>query len=77
MEVENLVTHSLYETERSTLSSICSVKVKKRIKVVRVKGEEEGESMQSDQGLPTSSDKGILEFNRKNALSIPNRISKR
>ena len=54
MEVENLVTHSLYETERSTLSSICSVKVKKRIKVVRVKGEEErrvqGEGEEEEEG---------------------------
>ena len=56
---------------------LCEERLSSAPSPARVKGEEEGESMQSDQGLPTSSDKGILEFNRKNALSIPNRISKR
>jgi hypothetical protein len=32
--------------------------------------------MQSDQGLPTA-DKGVLEFDGKRALRIPNRINKR
>ena len=56
---------------------MCEERLSSAPSLARVKGEEEGESMQSDQGLPTSSDKGILEFNRTNALAIPNRISKR
>ena len=77
MEVENLVTHSLYETERSTLSSICSVKVKKRIKVVRVKGEEErrvqGEGEEEEEGkraTATTHPAGLKSINKTKTLLL-------